>query len=89
MALVKTEVKGGALALVKVECSMAVTCYPLREEGDIQEALLEKEMNSLEELCDYEEKTGIKESYRRPAVLTPCPAGEEKATRRECDLWSW
>lgn len=34
-----------------------------------------KEMNFLEQLCDYEKMTGIKDSYRRPAVPTDSVPG--------------
>lgn len=40
--------------------------------------LFEKEMNFLEDLCGFEEKTGIKDSYRRPAVLTDSVPGEKR-----------
>lgn len=53
-----------------MERSKVVAWYPLREEGGTQGVLLEKEMNFSEELCDYEERTGVKDSCRRPAVLT-------------------
>lgn len=42
-------------------------------------------MKFLEELCDYEKKTGIKDSYRRQIL---CLGEEEKVNRRECDLRS-